>query len=165
MRVVDLGAPLDCYVSNGRERIMATLNLVQRALTSTLGNEPIPNIEFPISYDDMPTRSTPGVSWGFTRRKQGEENVWLLPDYGFWSWWMVGLPSFRTVWRQMKVLESNLSWNEKIPKAVWRGTPGLNPGIRGKLIEVTRESLWADIKAVHGGEQDADFLTLDAHCK
>lgn len=143
---------------------MATLNLIQRALTSASAYEPVPNIEFPISYDDLPTRSTPGVSWGFTREKN-QENVWLIPDYGFWSWWMVGIPSFKSVWRQMRALESNYTWEKKIPRAVWRGSPHLNPAIRDKLVETARDTTWGDVKAVSQGERDSNFLTLDAHCK
>jgi len=45
----------------------------------------VPNIEFPLSYADLPTCSTPGVTWGFTR-KETKDNVWLMPDYGYWSW-------------------------------------------------------------------------------
>jgi protein glucosyltransferase len=164
LRILDLGNPYECYVSNGRERIMATLNLIQRALSSTPADEPVPNIEFPISYDDMPTRSTQGVTWGFTR-KQDQQNVWLVPDYGYWSWWAVGIPSFKSVWRQMEVLESNLNWQRKIPRAVWRGTTHYNQAIRDKLVETARDTTWGDVKVVSHGESDDNFLTLDAHCR
>jgi protein glucosyltransferase len=164
LRVVDLGSPYECYVSNGRERVMATLSLIHRALISSPANEPVPNIEFPISYDDMPTRSTAGVSWGFTRRKD-EENVWLIPDYGYWSWWAIGIPSFKSVWRQMQALEANLTWQQKIPRAVWRGTTHYNPAIRDRLVEIAKDTGWGDVKVITHGEDDDDFLSLDAHCK
>lgn len=164
LRVVDLGKPEDCYVSNGRERIMATLSLIQRALASAPTTEPIPNIEFPISYDDMPTRSTHGVSWGFTR-KQDEQNVWLIPDYGYWSWWAVGIPSLRSVWRRVQELEQSLKWQQKIPKAIWRGTTHLNPVIRDRLVDTAEATTWGDVQRTSKGEEDNNWLTLDAHCK
>lgn len=161
LRIVDLGQPLDCYVSNGRERIMATLSLIQRALTSA--PEPIPNVEFPISYDDMPTRSTGKVVWGFTRKQ--DQDVWLIPDYGYWSWWAMGLSSFKSVWRQIKELEAKYSWSQKITKAVWRGTTGYNAMIRDKLVDIAKETVWGDVKTIAHGEEDDNFLTLYNHCK
>ncbi|KAK5941148.1 hypothetical protein PMZ80_006425 [Knufia obscura] len=160
--ITDLGDHLECYVSNGRERIVATLSLIQRAIFSS--PEPLPNIEFPLSYDDLPTRSTHGVTWGFTRT-ESEDNVWLIPDYGYWSWWAIGIPSFNSLARAINVIDASTPWMEKSPKAVWRGTPHYAPEIREKLIEVTRDKPWADVETVTIGEDEKHFLSLDEHCK
>ena len=162
LHVVDLGDPLECYVSNGRERIIATLSLIERAIASS--TEPLPNVEFPISYDDLPTRSTPGVTWGFTR-KESEDNVWLMPDYGYWSWWAVGIPSFNSMRDSINAVDASTKWREKISKAVWRGTPHYAPALREKLIEAAEDKNWADVKTVTIGQDERHFLSLDDHCR
>lgn len=164
LRVIDLGDPLECYVSNGRERIVATLSLIQRALISTPAHESVPNIEFTISYDDLPTRSTHNVTWGFTKKEE-EENVWLIPDYGYWSWWAVGIPSFASLWRQIEEVESKIKWPNKVPKAVWRGTLHYAPAIREKLMDIAKDTTWGDVKVVTLGQNMADYLSLDDHCR
>ena len=141
---------------------MATLSLIHRAISSS--PEPLPNIEFLLSYDDLPTRSTHGVTWGFTRR-ENEENVWLIPDYGYWSWWAIGIPSFNTLARYINAVDASTPWNEKSPSAVWRGTPHYAPEIRERLIEVTKDKSWADVKIVTVGKDEQYFLSLDQHCK
>ncbi|KAK5093957.1 hypothetical protein LTR70_004483 [Exophiala xenobiotica] len=160
--ITDLGDPLECYVSNGRERIVATLSLIQRAIASS--PQPVPNIEFPLSYDDLPTRSTPGVTWGYTR-KETEDNVWLMPDYGYWSWWAIGIPSFNSMSRSISAVDASTPWRKKIPRAVWRGTPHYAPALREKLIETTKDKPWADVKTVTIGQDERHFLSLNDHCR
>lgn len=162
MRVVDLGTPQDCVVSNGRERIIASLNLIQRAASAA--PEAIPNIEFTLSYDDLPTRSTPNTTWGFTR-KTDQPQVWLMPDYGYWSWWAVGISSFSTLWLKIEDIDRVTPWTSKIPKAVWRGATHSRPEVREKLITVAEGREWADVNAVTINRDEKHYLTLPDHCR
>ncbi|KAH8883764.1 hypothetical protein GQ53DRAFT_798175 [Thozetella sp. PMI_491] len=143
--IIDTGKPEDCYVSNQRERILGTLHLISRAVSSS--PEPVPNIEAVISTDDSPRRSIDrGVLLGFTR-PSGEDwaNIWLLPDYGYWSWEYTGAPSWEAIRRKIYDLEKELSWADKINKAIWRGKADANP-VRQELIDVAKDKPWSDIQ-------------------
>lgn len=46
--------------------------------------EPLPNVEFGIGADDVPSPGGP-ARWELARLTD-DEKTWLLPDFGFFSW-------------------------------------------------------------------------------
>lgn len=121
-----------------------------------------------MSLDDLPLRSRPnGVHWALTRQDSDEYNdIWLMPDYGYWSWNFAQIPSYQAVRQQMILMEKGQSWSQKLDKAVWRGKVNANAEVRAKLLEAAKGKSWSDIHDVDVGEGvTPDFISLADHCR
>jgi protein glucosyltransferase len=150
--VVSSGQPEACYVANGneRERILGTLAQIDRALTSSPNSDPtIPNIEFSLSLDDLPRRSkTKGVFLGYTRQDTREyDDIWLMPNYAYWSWNYTHAPSWNSIRREIQDAELDVPWEKKDPRVVWRGKVKMAV-LRSELVRVSEGKSWSDIKPV-----------------
>lgn len=108
--------------------------------------------------------------WSFTRRAQ-DDQIWLMPDFGFWSWpeGSSGTPS--EVIRRMSTVESgsrSQNIEDKIPKAIWRGVVDTLPQVRGDLLSVTHDKNWADVQAIEWWDPknvQQVFVPIEDHCK
>lgn len=145
-------------------REIATLSAIHRALLTS--PQPLPNIEFAFNADDS---VDPVAIWGYARRAQ-DESIWLIPDFGYWSWPEPKIGSAKEVQDEAIWAEENegLSWRKKNKKLLWRGVPGMGPAIRDKLLEVTAGQSWADVKALSWSDPDSkahDYKTMPEHCK
>ncbi|EME48759.1 hypothetical protein DOTSEDRAFT_67711 [Dothistroma septosporum NZE10] len=152
-----------------KERSQATLHNIQRAITGS--REPIPNIEFSIKINDNIelTKENPNATvWNFNRNVTDKvmEQVWLIPDFNFWSYPRVA-SSYGEYQRQ--AIEIGEDYNSKTPKLVWRGTTDFNPEIRLKLIEQSEGKSWSDVhrvaEDVHDEEATKYRITMPDHCK
>lgn len=150
--VIDNGTPEACYVTNGneRERIMGTLAQIDRALSTSSSSDPaIPNIEFSMSLDDLPLRSTDDKTiLGYTRAANSSyDNVWLMPNYAYWSWNYTHAPSWNSIRREIGAAENAVPWEKKDPRVVWRGKIKMAK-LREELVRVSKDKPWSDIKPV-----------------
>ncbi|OAK99855.1 hypothetical protein IQ06DRAFT_326578 [Phaeosphaeriaceae sp. SRC1lsM3a] len=150
--VVNAGKPEECYVTNGneRERILGTLAQIDRALTTSPTNDPtIPNIEFSFSLDDLPLRSKgKGTFFGYTRKDAKEyDNIWMMPNYAYWSWNYTHAPSWNSIRREIDQAEKKTPWHKKDPRVVWRGKIKM-ANLRKELVRVSEGKRWSDIKPV-----------------
>ncbi|KAF2260013.1 hypothetical protein CC78DRAFT_523927 [Lojkania enalia] len=150
--VVDSGMPESCYVTNGneRERILGTLAQIDRALSTNPSSDPsIPNIEISLSLDDLPRRSKGnGVFFGYTRKDSPNyDDIWLMPNYAFWSWNYTHAPSWNSIRNEISEAENNLPWEKKDPRVVWRGKIKM-ARLRSELVRVSWGRDWSDIKPV-----------------
>ncbi|KAF2795979.1 hypothetical protein K505DRAFT_272342 [Melanomma pulvis-pyrius CBS 109.77] len=150
--VVNSGQPEDCYVANGneRERILGTLAQIDRALsTSPISDPSIPNIEFSLSLDDLPRRSKgKGIFFGYTRQDTPEyDDIWLIPNYAYWSWNYTHAPSWNSIRREIADAERDVPWEKKDPRVVWRGKVKMAQ-LRSELVRVSEGKSWSDIKPV-----------------
>jgi hypothetical protein len=63
--------------------------------------------------------------------------------------------------------EAGWSWDRKVKKLLWRGaTMGLK--LREKLLEVTHDEPWADVKALNWKNKDSmtnDLKSMPEHCQ
>ncbi|KAK5192133.1 hypothetical protein LTR92_008080 [Exophiala xenobiotica] len=144
-------------------RELATLHALHRAILSS--PEPLPNIEFAFNTDDR----IPSVAiWGYARRTE-DTNIWLIPDFGHWSWPETKVGSLREVQMKAALTEQidGWSWSRKIPKILWRGaTMGLE--LRERLLNVTADQPWADVKALTWRDKDSmanDLKSMPEHCQ
>ncbi|KAK4636152.1 hypothetical protein CLAFUW4_00211 [Fulvia fulva] len=65
-----------------------------------------------------------------------------------------------------RAMERDSAFKDKIPKAVWRGSGFLNPGIREKLFDIFKDKDWSDVWFADYGGMDSDhFLTVEHMCK
>lgn len=144
-------------------REKATLSAINRAILSS--PEPLPNIEFIFNTDDSVDKFP---LWGYARRAK-DKSVWLIPDFGFWSWPETKAGSTREVQAKAEWAEEHgLNWGNKTAKLLWRGVPVMGPTIRDKLIQVTKDKSWADVKALVWNDKDSlmnDYKTMPQHCE
>jgi hypothetical protein len=144
--------PEKCYVKNGneRERILGTLAQIDRALSTSPTSDPtVPNIEFSLSLDDLPLRSkADGTFFGYTKQEGPEyDNIWLMPNYAYWSWNYTHAPSWNSIRREIGEAEIERPWETKDPRVVWRGKIKM-AALRAELVKVSEGKVWSDIKPV-----------------
>lgn len=144
-------------------RDLATLHAIHRAILTS--PEAIPNIEFAFNSDDR----IPSLPlWGYARRAE-DTNVWLMPDFGYWSWPETKVGSMDEV--RMKATQEEESgthaWKHKVEKLLWRGaTMGLS--LRERLLEVTCDKSWADVVALDWHDKESmtkDLRSMPQHCQ
>lgn len=125
----------------------------------------MPNIEFSFNIEDIPNdEETPtGITWALTRRKN-QQHLWLMPDFGYWSWAADVVGSYEKVLD--KIAEDERLFMEKDQRAVWRGA-GFNEQ-RKTLLEVSKGRPWADIESIVW-DDDPDkrkgIIPIHDHCR
>lgn len=144
-------------------RGLATLHALHRAIISS--PEPLPNIEFAFNTDDR----IPSVPlWGYARRAE-DTHIWLMPDFGYWSWPETKVGSMREVQLKAALTEQadGWTWRRKTPKLLWRGaTMGLK--LREDFLHATADRLWADVKVVEWRNKESmahDLMSMPEHCQ
>ena len=155
-------------------RAMATLQALYRAIIAMPDPKALPNVEFVLNihdktafaYDRTPTGPNRPV-WAYTRLAK-DDKVWLMPDFGFFSWpeGHIGTPTEVTM--RMDEVEAGMDFKDKIEKLFWRGAVNTAPDIRGALVDETRDKLWADVEEIHWGdpENEKKYLTpITDHCR
>ncbi|KAF1965793.1 hypothetical protein BU23DRAFT_626883 [Bimuria novae-zelandiae CBS 107.79] len=124
-------------------RVLSTLHQIDRAVATS--PEPLPNIEFSFVVSDIPdVEHHDHTIWSLTRLAI-DEKMWLMPDFGYWSWPLELVGNYEKIRTEMKVNE--VEWEEKVPKVLWRGTSKTNK-LRGALIRVSQGKGWANIHEV-----------------
>ena len=153
---------------------MATLAALYRAIIASPDPRALPNIEFVMNIHDKTAfaydRSATGPNrpvWAYTRLAR-EDKVWLMPDFGFYSWpeGHIGTPT--EVMLRMEEVEAGLEFQDKIEKVFWRGNVNTQPEIRGALIDQTRDKTWADVEAIHWGDPENEkkyLVPITDHCR
>jgi hypothetical protein len=108
--------------------------------------------------------------WVLTRRPQ-DENLWLMPDFGFWSWDLPDLGPFDDVVDQIihDEKEGGVTWESKIPKLFWRGKLPMAPKLRNALVAAAKGKSWSDVEPVvpeviHGMGV-GNYLSVAEQCK
>ncbi|KAF2770307.1 hypothetical protein EJ03DRAFT_342950 [Teratosphaeria nubilosa] len=149
-----------------RQRILAVLHQIQRAVTSVSGSAfPFDNIEFTIVVDDFVTLSpeTNLALWSFAREtaNKKQNDIWLIPDFNFW-----GAPPVAGSFPDMQVRarEQDSPIADKIQKLLWRGVKWTAPKLRGALIDATADQPWADVAAMDWRDP-GKVVRLEDHCQ
>lgn len=160
------------YSAELRLRSLATLNSLNRAVTSYSGR--LPTVEFTISVGDSPQadRANDFTALAYSRRSN-QESLWLMPGYGFWSSPANGMrsyASFRSI-----IIDSDQDFLDKVPKLVWRGTLGTDDGAdaRKALAKESHGQSWSDVRVVDWSNQtsaedvedvEEDLISMEDHC-
>ncbi|TIA99181.1 hypothetical protein E3P94_00543 [Wallemia ichthyophaga] len=143
-------------------RALATFAAIHEALlTST---EAFPNVEFTFQVQDAGDSEDEPIPTLVLDRTADQPELWLMPDFGFWSWPEPKVGSFGEVRDKAGKWESKHSWSEKLPKLFWRGA-SLDREIRKQLINAANGYAWSDVKMMDWGNiQPGDLLTMEEHC-
>ncbi|KAF2034376.1 hypothetical protein EK21DRAFT_107998 [Setomelanomma holmii] len=126
-----------------RQKAIASLSAMYRSVLSAPASVEIPNIEFVFSVEDLPAQPTKPM-WSLARRVQ-DHNLWLIPDFGFWSWDMPALGTLDEVANEAIQRESVEPWDQKMEKLVWRGKITFAPKLRRALLDAAKGKPWSDV--------------------
>lgn len=146
-----------------RKKALAILYAMQRSIP--MDGRPTPNIEFIFSVEDFALNPAQPI-WTLARRPQ-DHNLWLIPDFGFWSWDLPDLGTLGDVVDQVIRDEASTEWNMKIPKLVWRGKPQMLPKLRRSLLDATAGKPWSDVEGLIPGPSAVpeNYLSAADQCK
>ena len=127
-------------------RAKAAVASMYRALSALPDPRKVPDVEFVIDVEDN-LHGTPKdrTVWAWCRHRD-DNNTFVMPDFDGWSYpddAVGGYEAFRT-----KVRGIEQPFEEKIPKAVWRGSTGVNHDLRVALVDAAKGRPWADIKEI-----------------
>ena len=156
-----------CMGEDHRKKVVSVLSSILRAITAIPSRKDIPDIEFFFTIEDM--ADDPNVPlWVLTRRMQDEE-VWLMPDFGFWSWNIEGIGPYSQVVSEIATRDADPDerWSKKIPKLVWRGKPSFNFKLRRALLDAARGKPWSDVRSIQWKSEASmrdDFITAVDQC-
>ncbi|KAI9743979.1 MAG: hypothetical protein M1818_002713 [Claussenomyces sp. TS43310] len=129
------------------ERGTALVSAIHRSLTAMPHDYVVPNIEFVVSAEDYaPDARKP--YWSLTRRSQ-DTNIWLMPDFAYWTWSMEEIGPYDAIVQQIiDAEEASNCWECKIKKAIWRGSIWPAKILRRALIDAARGKTWSDVQAM-----------------
>ncbi|GAW19801.1 hypothetical protein ANO14919_092920 [Xylariales sp. No.14919] len=173
----------------------ATLHQIANALltwprpASSLPSSPSPHIPdtiFAFNHHDDPLATTFSYSRpadpALLVTPSGEvKRFFPIPHFGFYSWPLPFIGSLPRAARAISQIESSLSFSDKIPRAVWRGTTWFNNPRAGRLRQNLVRAFgpgapgadtrkWADIEALDwsstGGDRNAsNALRIEDFCR
>ena len=146
-----------------RKKGLAILYSIYRSIS--ISEHPIPNIEFILSIEDKVEYPHQPI-WTLARRPH-DETLWLMPDFGFWSWDLQDLGPFDTVVEQVMMDEESSEWESKIQKLVWRGKLPMAPKLRRALLDASKNKPWSDVEGLIPGHSHVmeNYLSAADQCK
>ncbi|KAI9047234.1 hypothetical protein LZ554_008688 [Drepanopeziza brunnea f. sp. 'monogermtubi'] len=144
-------------------RGLASLHALHRALLTS--PEPLPNIEFTMLVADIAESASP--RWAYSREKF-MTSLWLMPDFGYWSWPEPKIGSYGEVQMRAEQMDAKVPWSRKIDKLIWRGA-SMDLLVRQQLVNASEGKDWADVK-IMVWDDDAqgkthDAMKMDEHCQ
>jgi len=125
----------------------------------------ISNIEFVLSIEDKVEHPNQSI-WTLSRRPY-DERLWLMPDFGFWSWDLQDLGPFDSVVEQVIRDEKYSDWDSKIQKLVWRGKMPMAPKLRRALLDASKDKPWSDVEGLVTGDSHVmeNYISAADQCK
>jgi hypothetical protein len=114
--------------------------------------------------------------WSFSRSNSPDldgENYWVMPHFSFWSWPLQFIGTMDETLEKIGNVEREAgSWDDKIDKAVWRGTAWFNSvgnkQLRPQLIQLSKGKEWADVQTLNwetNGEKANNSIPVEDFCK
>lgn len=135
-----------------RQKAIGALSALHRAITSAKPRSSIPNIEFVFSVEDLPAQPKKPL-WVLARRAQ-DKDLWLIPDFGWWSWDMPQVGALDEVAEEAIQRESIEPWDQKQEKLVWRGKVTMAPKLRRALLDAAKGKSWSDVGQVRWNDPE-----------
>ncbi|CAL3968333.1 hypothetical protein PZA11_006716 [Diplocarpon coronariae] len=157
----------ELYVIDATEDVntrgLASLHALHRAILTS--PEPLPNIEFTMLVADTAESASP--RWVYTRERS-MTSLWLMPDFGYWSWPEPKVGSYGEVQMRAEQMDARLPWSRKIDKLIWRGA-SMDLLVREQLVNASEGKDWSDVKFLVWQDnalgKTHDVLKMDGHCE
>ncbi|KAH7053264.1 glycosyl transferase family 90-domain-containing protein [Macrophomina phaseolina] len=129
-----------------RSRGLAAMASMYRAINAHPNPRDIPNVEFILDLHD---NSQPGpdgkIRFTWARHKDNPY-MWVVPDFDGWTYPDDAVGSY--VQFRNDVAEIEKPFEDKIPQLSWRGSLGVNHGLRQALMDASEGKGWSDVKAI-----------------
>lgn len=138
-------------------RTKAALSLLHLAVTGS--RQKLPNVEFCIGLMDWGSRGKFGLD-----RAPDLEDVWLMPDYGFWSW-PEHVGSYQELRERTKEVEEEVGWAGKKSKLLWRGTLSAGTADREALVGSAKGHSWSDVAPIDWNYPDMRPVAMEDYCR
>ncbi|KAJ6006931.1 hypothetical protein N7451_004875 [Penicillium sp. IBT 35674x] len=160
-------------------RARSTLNSLHRALKAYPARHLLPSIEFIFTTEDFADDpSGSGPIWAYSKR-DGDDSVWLMPDFGYWAWPEVQIGPYHEVRRRIAAIDDGeiladgtvipgLAFQDKKKQLVWRGSLATNPAIRSKLLKTALSRSWASVRVIDWDDENDiryNLLPIEDHCR
>jgi hypothetical protein len=138
--------------------------------TNFIAPEPVPDTVFTLTILDTPLKN----AWSFSRSNDPKlpGNYWVMPHFSSWSWPKPFIGTLDEALYEIDVIEEETKWEDKIDKAVWRGTGHFNSvgniQMRPQLLDATRDKSWADVEVLKWGTNGVDAenaIGIEDFCK
>ncbi|KAN0062673.1 hypothetical protein ACQY0O_004863 [Thecaphora frezii] len=129
--------------------------LYQSVITS---RERLPDVEFCISVNDWGSMGKFSLD-----RAPYLEDVWLMPDYGWYSW-PEHVGSYAELREKTLRIERETPWEKKVAKLFWRGSMGVGTADREAMLGVARGHEWNDARELDWS-RPGDAIPMEDHCK
>ena len=148
---------------------VSTSSAIHRALSAYPDRKSLPNIEFMILLYDIPGDHS--TVWSYTKTAHPTEfkNQWLMPDCGHWAWADARISSYNHIRNEMRRVEDQVAFEDKIPQLLWRGNVGTAPELRIPFVKSTQDKDWANVGAFLWENVDKDlstpYIPLWDHCR
>ncbi|PKY07178.1 hypothetical protein P168DRAFT_324613 [Aspergillus campestris IBT 28561] len=157
-------------------RAKSTLSSLNRALQAVPDRHNIPNVEFVLSSDDFSNGK--GPVWSYSKRDE-DSTVWLMPDFGYWSWPEVKVGPYKEIRRRIAAVDDGevapdgsvtpgMSFQDKRKQLLWRGSVNTNHEIRGKLLKAVQGQSWGSVRVIDWDEENDvrfNLLPMEEHCR
>lgn len=169
-----------------RQHRSASLHQIAAALLTAPHPSEVPDTVFALDYRDEPAEA----SFSYSRPADPALNkpgraYFPMPHFSFWSWPLPFIGSFARAAAAIRDLEEGsrngndatlavppLSWRDKDPRAVWRGTAHFNNvragRMRQELLRTAAGQPWSDIEALRwtdGGANASNALAVEDFCR
>ncbi|KAJ1025215.1 hypothetical protein NDA16_002719 [Ustilago loliicola] len=136
-------------------RVNSALALLFQSVVGS--REKLPDAEFCLSANDWGSMGKFSLD-----RAPYLEDVWLMPDYGFYSWPEPGIGSYTEHREKTLRVEQANPWGKKVPKLFWRGAMGVGTADRKALLAAAENHAWNDVKPLDWGNREG-FVTMEDH--
>ena len=154
----------------------ASLNSLNRALAAFPDRQNLPNIEFTFTTEDMSRGESP--IWAYSKRDD-EKAVWLMPDFGYWSWPEVNIGPYKEIRQRIAAVDdggitakgkvaSGLRFKDKKKQLFWRGSVVTNEALRGKLMQASQGKSWSSVRQINWGDPNdvrENLIPMEDHCR
>lgn len=147
------------------DRPLATLQAINRALSSLPDPSIIPDIEFTIDTQDDSLGGGPNTTiWSYCRPSENL-GTWVMPDFGFWSYPTRTVGSYDEFLDNVRAVDNGVEFVDKANVMVWRGSQDVGGEIRSALVNAAKDFNWGqEVKFLKWGDPNT-VLDMHEHCQ
>ncbi|KAE8216578.1 hypothetical protein CF327_g296 [Tilletia walkeri] len=145
------------YKQSDFTRTQTTLALLHQSIAAS--RERLPNVEFCMDLQD----------WGHPGkfsldRSPDQQDVWLMPDYGWYSW-KEHVGAYKEFREAAERVENEIGWEGKKNKLFWRGSMKVGRADREALVAAASGHDWSDVLPLNWGGDRKEWVSMADHCR
>lgn len=116
--------------------------------------------------------------WTYSKRDD-EDGVWLMPDFGYWSWPEVNVGPYKDIRQRIAAVDDGgttvkgktvpgLRFKDKKKQLFWRGNVITNDALRSKLLEASDRKSWSNVHGINWDnpkDVETNLIPMEDHCR